>query len=291
MAMGSGTRAVSLATTTRRVVAGLLSASLVGLFVLPLVALFWFSGLGNLESAAGNGGFRTAIEFTLLASGLAVALGVLLGVPLGYVLARYRFPGRAAVESVVLLPILVPHLIVGLALLLLFDPTAPVGATFHALGIPVFDSIWGVVIVMLYVGASYTVLSSELAFRAVDTEAVEVARSLGASPTEAFATVTLPAAARGIVTGALLTWARGMSEVGAFLVFAYTVYPSPPYSGPVTNTASVYVYNLYQIGTLPGAAGAASLLVLVALAIFLAVRLLDRSSPIARWLGWGQGTT
>jgi ABC-type sulfate transport system permease component len=95
-----------------RVVAGALSASLVGLFVLPIVALVAYAGPGGIVAAATNGGFRTALEFTLLASGIAVGLGLVTGVPLGYVLARYRFPGRSIVESLVTVPVVIPHLVV-----------------------------------------------------------------------------------------------------------------------------------------------------------------------------------
>ncbi len=267
-------------------VAAVLSASLLALFVLPLVALFVYVGLGGLTAAGENSGFIVAIEFTLLASGIAVGLGLLTGVPLGYLLARYRFRGRTLVESIVLLPVVIPHLVVGIALLLLFEPTSPLGQLTHSLGIPIFDAIWGVVLVMVYVGASYIVLSSQLAFQAVDPEVVESARSLGATPGEAFVTVTLPQSARGIATGALLMWARGVSEVGGFLILAYAISPSPPWFGPVTNTASIYIYNLYSISGLPGAAAASCLLVLVALAIFVAVRLLDHSGLYTPRGGW-----
>ncbi|MCW6167628.1 MAG: ABC transporter permease subunit [Thermoplasmatales archaeon] len=171
-----------------------------------------------------------------------------------------------------LLPVVIPHLVVGIALLLLFAPDGPVGRFMAGLGLPVFDAIWGVVLVMLYVGASYVVLASQLAFRAVDPEVVDTARSLGASPGEAFATVTLPQSARGIATGALLMWARGVSD---------------PWFGPPTAPASVYIYDLYQSsGGLEAAAAASCVLVLVALAIFLAVRLVDRAGLYTPRGGW-----
>jgi len=276
--------ALGAAGVARRTIAGVLSASLIGLFVLPIVALFAYAGAGGLLTAARSPGFALSLEFTLLASGMAVGVGLVTGVPLGYVLARYRFPGRDAVRSIVLVPVVVPHLIVGIALLLLFEPTSLLGRLTAALGIPIFDAIGGVVLVMVYVGASYVVLTSEMAFRSVEPGALEAARSLGATPTEAFVTLTLPSAARGIATGALLMWARGVSEVGGFLILAYAITPSPPWSGPVTNTASVYIYNLYAIDGLPGATGAAALLVLVALAIFLAIRLIDRTG-----VAWARG--
>ncbi len=279
----TGTSAPTLAA---RVVGALLAASLLGLFVLPLVALFEYAGVGGLVRAAQDGGFRTSLEFTLLASGIAVGLGVLTGVPLGYLLARHRFPGRSLVESLVLVPVVVPHLIVGIALLLLFEPNAPLGRLANALGVPLFDGIGGAILIMLYVGGSYVVLTSQIAFRSVDAATLESARALGATPSEAFATVTLPVAARGIATGALLMWARGVSEVGAFLIFAYGISPGGIWPGPLTSTAAVYVYTLYQIEGLPGSTGAAALLVLVALAIFLGVRLLDRSGASNLPGGW-----
>jgi molybdate/tungstate transport system permease protein len=269
-----------------RVVAGLLSASLLGLFVLPLVALVAYAGAGGIGTAASDAGFRLSLEFTLLASGLAVGLGLLTGVPLGYVLARYDFPGRSVVESLVLIPVVIPHLVVGLGLLLLFRASTPLGGLSRALGFPIFDAIGGVVLVMLYVGASYIVLTSQLAFRSVDADALEAARSLGATPTEAFLTVTFPSAVRGVLTGALLMWARGVSEVGGFLILAYAVSPGPLWSGPITTPSSVYIYNLYSISGLPGATGAASLLVLVALGIFVLVRLADRTGSAWARGGW-----
>jgi len=276
---------MSRGTVVARVIAGVLSASLIALFVLPLVALVAYTGWDGILGAASNGGFRTALEFTLLASGIAVGLGLLTGVPLGYVLARYRFPGRSVVESLVLVPVVIPHLVVGIALLLLFAPGNPVGGWVASLGIPVFEAIWGVVLVMLYVGASYVVLTSQLAFRSVDDDVLESARSLGATPAEAFLTVTLPSAARGILTGALLMWARGVSEVGGFIILAYAVYPSPPWNGPVTNPASVWIYDYYGID--PGlAVGAAALLVLVALGLFVVIRAVDRTGLFTALRGW-----
>lgn len=259
-----------------RALAGAASVSLVGLFVLPLAALFVYAGGTGLGVAAQDPGFRTALEFTLLASAAAVGSGLLVGVPLGYALARFKFPGRRLLESVVTVPVVVPHLVVGIGLLLLFAPSSPVGRFTESLGVTVFDATAGVVLVMVYVGAPYVVLTSQMAFRAVDDDVVEAARSLGATPTEALVTVTIPAAARGILTGALLMWARGVSEVGGFLILAFAVYPGPPWSGPPTSTASVWVYNYWGIDP-TAAVGASALLVLVALALFLVVRLFDRT--------------
>ncbi|HEV2231730.1 MAG TPA: ABC transporter permease [Thermoplasmata archaeon] len=262
-----------------------LSGSLLLLFVLPIVALVTYvdpgapagSWLAHLASAATSTVALETIAFTLFASGIALGLSLLLGVPLGYLLARRSFPGRSLVESAVALPVVVPHLVAGLALLVLFAPRSPIGALFVAIGLPVFGTVWGVVLVMLYVSAPYTVLASQLSFQGVEPAAIESARTLGATPARAFRDVTLPLATRGIVAGGLLTWARAVSEIGGFLILAYTVYPSGVYQGPVTNPVSVYVYNLYQIGDVAGAVSVASLFVLIAFGLFVTVRTLDRS--------------
>ena len=267
-----------------RVAAGVLGGSLILLFVLPIVALVTYAPVTDLVRSADASGVQQAFSFTVLASGLALAITLVFGVPLGYLLARDGFPGRSLVEAFVTLPVVVPHLVAGLALLFLFAPSAPLGKAAVALGLPVVDTVWGVVLVMVYVSAPYTVVASQLAFRSVDDRLVEAARSLGASRSEAFRRVTLPLALRGIVAGGVLSWARAVSEIGGFLILAYTVYPSPPYEGPVTNPASVYIYNLYTIGDTQGAASVASLFVLGALVLFLIVRTLERSGRLP-WVG------
>jgi ABC-type sulfate transport system permease component len=263
----------------------LLSASLLALFVLPLLALASESSPSAFAHALADPGVRLSVAFTLYASGIAVGVSLALGVPLGYLLARRKFPGRSIVESIVGLPVVVPHLVAGLALLFLLAPTTPIGGFLRSIGFPAFGSLLGVVLVMTYVSAPYTVLASLLSFRAVDDRVIESARCLGASPQEAFATVTLPLAARGIVAGALLTWARAVSEIGGFLILAYTVYPGPGYRGPVTTPISVEVYNLYQIGDLAGAAAVSSLFVLLAFGIFLGVQWIERGGR----LPWARG--
>ena len=262
-----------------------LSGSLLLLFLIPLVALFTYAPIGDLVAAAGSGAVRAALWLTFFSSGMAVLAAILLGIPMGYLLARHAFRGHAIVESLVALPVVVPHLLVGLGLFLVLVPGSPGYRLTHALGFPIYDTIWGVVLVMVFVSAPYTVLASELSFRAVDARVVEAARSLGAGPATAFLTVTFPLALRGIVAGLLLTWARAVSEIGGILILAYAVYPGGPYDGPVTSTVSVLVYDLFQAGNLKGAAAVSTVFLLIAFALFLAVRIGERSG----WVPWRRG--
>lgn len=262
-----------------------LSGSLLLLFVLPILALFTYGPFDRILTELGNAQVREALWLTFFSSGIAVLAAVVFGIPFGYLLARRNFPGRGVLESLVALPVVVPHLLVGLGLFFLVLPGSLLYRATQALGFPVYDSIWGVVLVMVFVSAPYTVLASTLSFRAVDGRVIEASRSLGAGPATAFLTVTLPLALRGIVAGLLLSWARAVSEIGGLLVIAYAVYPGGIYEGPVTSTISVYIYNLFGNGDLTDAAAVSTLFLLIAFGLFLAVRLGERSG----WLPWRRG--
>jgi ABC-type sulfate transport system permease component len=262
-----------------------LSGSLLLLFLLPIIALFTYAPPSLILSAANNPSVQQAIWFTLYASGIALLASALLGIPTGYLLARRKFPGRSVVEAFIALPVVVPHLLVGLGLFFLFVRGSPIYNLAQSVGFPVYDAIGGVVLVMVFVSAPYTVLASVLSFRAVDARILEASRSLGASSAEAFLTVTLPLALRGIVAGLLLSWARAVSEIGGLIVIASAVYPGGLYSGPVTSTISIFVFQLFQNGNLKDAAAVSSLFLLLAFSIFLVIRLVERTGG----LPWRRG--
>jgi molybdate/tungstate transport system permease protein len=262
-----------------------LSGSLLLLFLLPIYALFTYAPPSAILAAATDPAVDSALYLTFLASGIAVLAAIVFAIPLGYLLARRTFPGRSIVEAVVALPVVVPHLLVGVGLFFLLIPGTPLYRFTTAIGLPVYDTIWGVVLVMVFVSAPYTVLAATLSFRAIDHRVLEAARSLGAGPATAFLTVSFPLALRGIVAGLLLTWARAVSEIGGILIIAFAVYPGGPYNGPVTSTISVLVYNLFQNGNLADAAAVSSVFLLIAFALFLLVRLGERSG----WVPWRRG--
>jgi molybdate/tungstate transport system permease protein len=261
-----------------------LSASLVLLFVLPIYALFAYAPF-QIARYATDPAVDAALWLTFLASMITVLVAVVFAIPLGYVLARRRFPGRSVLEAVVALPVVVPHLLVGLGLFLLLLPGSPAYRLTTWLGLPIYDTIWGVVLVMAFVSTPYTVLASDLSFRAIDDRMLEASRSLGAGPATAFLTISFPLAFRGILAGLLLTWARAVSEIGGILILAYEVLPGGPYSGPPTSTISVLVWSLFQAGNLQGAAAVSAVFLLIAFVVFVAVRLAERSG----WVPWRRG--
>ena len=131
------------------------------------------------------------------------------GIPLGYVLAREKFAGKAMVEAIVDMPVVIPHTVAGIALLFIFGRAGILGGPLYsAFGILFSDSYWGIVLAMLFVGIPFVVNQSRDGFMKVDPRMENVARSLGASPLEAFLRVTIPLTWRSLLSAAIMTWAQ-----------------------------------------------------------------------------------
>ena len=234
-------------------------AILAALFiVLPLLSMGWYTTFGDLASTFTNPAVDLSIYLTMLSGGLAALVCVLIGVPAGYYLARTSGLATKLLGSVLELPIMIPHFVVGIALLL-FAPF-------------IFQSLIGVVAVMVFVGLSYTVKAAESSFVELGDGYEKAAQTLGSSPMKAFFSVVFPMSARQIAGGALLSWARGISEMGAFLVLAYFVSPISPILPAATNPMSIYAYQVYQLYGVRGAATVSIVYVLVAMAVFVAAK-------------------
>ncbi len=253
-----------------------LSGVLFFLLVSPVLSLVGTSSLSGLVLAISNTEAVSAISLTVYTSGLTALVAVLLGVPLGYLLGKYQFPGRSLVDSMIEIPLMIPHTVAGIALITIFGSAELVGAVFNGFGVKLTNNVLGIVLTLIFVSATYTVKQVEESIRSLDPKLELVSRSLGASSTFTFVKITLPNIWRSVVTGAILTWARASSEVGALFIMAY--YP------PV---ASILIWNLYagyglhesvSNGTVlsPGAVNVAALMIFINLAIFVLFKLVQR---------------
>jgi molybdate/tungstate transport system permease protein len=227
----------------------------------PLVALVTGTSLHEFLTTLGEADVRQALLVSVEAALLATALAAVGGVPLAYLLARRSFPGKRVVEGLIDLPIVFPHTAAGIALLLVFGRSGVFGRGFAHLGIAFTDTLAGIVVAMLFVSLPFLVDTAREAFALVDPGYEQVARTLGATPGTAFLRVALPLARRGVLAGALLMWARGMSEFGAIVILAYN-----------PKTMSVLVYERFEGSGLDAAKPAALLIVLLALVVFIVVR-------------------
>ena len=241
-----------------------LGALLVLFIIGPLLRLLLLATPESLGQALQDRELHASIALTLATATAATLLGALLGVPLAYLLARRSFRGRRLVEAVVELPVVIPHPVAGIALLLFLGRHSAVGGAFARIGVEFVSHVPGIVAGMLFVSVPILVSGAREAFRGVDPRLERVARTLGDTPAIAFRRVTLPLAGRGILAAAVLAWARSVSEFGAIVILTYN-----------PQVASVLIYDRFTTLGLPAAVPAALLLLAVALVVFAVVRLLQ----------------
>jgi len=179
------------------------------------------------------------------------------------VLARRDFRGKSAIEAVIDLPLVFPHTAAGIALLTVWGREGALGRLFAPLGLQFTETVAGIVVAMLFVSLPFLVDTSREAFVMVDERYEHVARTLGSRPSGAFLRVTLPQAWRGVLTGAVMMWARGISEFGAVVILAYNPKVIP-----------VLVYERFEGFGLDAALAPAALIVVVAFLVFVALRVL-----------------
>ncbi|HEX7744360.1 MAG TPA: ABC transporter permease [Micromonosporaceae bacterium] len=189
--------------------------------VLPLAGLLARAPWGSLPQRLGAPGVLTALRLSLQTATVATVLCLLLGVPLAWLLARVDFPGRRLVRAVVTVPLVLPPVVGGVALLLVFGRKGLVGTWLHeAFGLTLPFTTAGVVLAEAFVAMPFLVIAVEGALRGADSRYEEAAATLGAGRWTAFTRVTLPLVAPGIAAGAVLCWARALGEFGATITFA-----------------------------------------------------------------------
>jgi len=251
-------------------VMAVLGSLLVLFLAVPILGLAAGSSAGGVWQALNQPAVRSALWISVSAATASTAFALLGGVPLGYLLARRQFPGRALLQGVVDMPVVVPHVVAGIALLVVLSPGAALGEAAGAVGLRFTDAFPGTVAAMLFVSAPFTVNAARSAFEAVEPRLEKVSRSLGAGVFGTFWKVSLPLAARSIAAGAIMSWARAVSEFGAVLIIAY--FP---------RTAPTLAYERLTSEGLDAARPVALLLVGLCLLVFALVRvaLRRRTAP------------
>ncbi|MFB8392920.1 ABC transporter permease [Streptomyces yangpuensis] len=262
--------------TTRPPVALALPALLAVAFLLmPLIGILVRTPWGDLGEHLGSPGVVEALKLSLVVSLWALALSLLLGVPLAWLLARVEFKGKALVRSLVLLPMVLPPTVGGVALLLGFGRRGLLGPWLEdSFGITLPFHTSGAVVAATFVAMPFLVISLEGALGGLRQSYEETAASLGASPVRVFFTVTLPMVAPGLVAGAALTWARALGEFGATITFAGNL-PG------TTQTLPLQVYLLLQ-DQHEAATSVSLLLLAIAMAVLIALRGRWTGTPIDR---------
>jgi molybdate transport system permease protein len=210
--------------------------------------------------------------FTVVTALAATALAIPPAIAIAWVLARGRFPGRALLETVVSLPLVVPPVATGLLLLYVFGRRGPLGAPLAAAGLDIVFTWRGVVLAMAIMGLPLVVRTARVAFEQVDVRYEQVAATLGARPLRVFFSISLPLAARGVVAGAVLGFARALGEFGATIMIAGNI-PGR------TRTLATAIYSYTETGRDSQAAAVAAVSIGLA---FAAVAISNRLAGTAR---------
>lgn len=246
-----------------------LPAALGTLFmVLPLVAMASRVEWTNFFSLVTSDSAQAALALSLRTSAASTVICLLLGVPMAMVLARASFAGQSLVRSLVMVPLVLPPVVGGIALLQTFGRRGLLGESLEVAGIQVAFSTAAVVIAQTFVALPFLVLSLEGSLRSAGTRYDQVAASLGARPTTVFRRITLPLLWPGLVAGTVLSFARALGEFGATITFAGSL-------EGVTRTLPLEIYLQREVD--PDAAVALSLLLVVV--AFAIIALTRRGGP------------
>ncbi len=208
---------------TRRDPAGALFLGTLPFFLfvaLPLAALLLFLDPREALSHLRADTAWRALLLTMRTTLIATVLCAVIGIPVALLLARRRFPGHAALDTLVDLPIAIPPVVVGVALIIAFGRFGLVGRHLDALGIQIGFSTAAVVLAQVFIATPFFVRAARAGFESVDPTLERAARMLGASRHRVLWTVTIPLAGPSIAAGLVLAWARALSEFGATITFA-----------------------------------------------------------------------
>jgi len=238
-----------------------LGTLLILFIVVPLVRMLVSVGPSDLAKTAMEPEVMASVVLTFRASLWATIAAFILGIPLAFVLARSRFFGQKIIEGLIDIPVIIPHTAAGIALLMVWGRQSLFA---RLTGISIIGTEAAISIGMFFVSVPFLINSAKAAFRLIDIRFEKTAISLGASPWQAFKTVSLPMAKKGIVSGGIMMWARGISEFGAVVVLAY--HPM---------TAPVLIFERFQNFGLEYAVPVTVLLILISLLIFILLRIFE----------------
>lgn len=246
------------------VVGGLAAA----FFLLPLAGLAWRAPWSSLGHDLTDPTARTALRLSLVCSLWAAVLAVGAGLPLAWILARVEFPGRRLLRALVLVPLVLPPVVGGVALLLAFGRRGLFGQYLDQwFGITLPFTTAGAVLAETFVAMPFLVITAEAAFRGADRRYEDAARTLGATRWTVFRRITLPLTWPALAAGAVLAWARALGEFGATITFAGN-------TPQRTTTIPLQVYLLLESGRLESAIALS--LVLLGVSVTVLALLRDR---------------
>ncbi len=197
----------------------ILCTVILGILIISAIGMVLVRGLPGIPRSIFSPEIQFSIRLSLITSLVSTLLCLFLAVPVAYTLSRYRFKGKMLISTLLSVPMALPPLVSGVALLLLFG-TTEWGKTLAAYGIKVVFTPLGIIVAQFFVNLPYMIKISRSTFDSIDPRLEFIARTLGSNRLQAFFTITLPLSLQGLVAGTVITWARALGEFGATLMLA-----------------------------------------------------------------------
>ena len=239
------------------------------LFVaLPLVAVFLRINPSQVSSQLQNSQIIESIKLSLFTSAVATLIAFVLAVPTAYFMATRKFRGKAFVDTIIDLPIVLPPAVAGVALLYAFAPKGLLGPLLNSLNLTIPGYTIAVIIAETFVASPFLLRSAKTGFENMDKDLLNSARILSGSRLRVFFTVSLPLAIRAITSGTMMTWARAMGEFGATLMFAGNLQG-------ITQTMPLAIYTLLYSDPLAGVM-LSIILIVISFSILIIIKLLEQ---------------
>ncbi len=239
--------------------------------LLPIIVLYSFVSFQDITSIFLDRNFQETIYVTFLAGFISMLIIALLGIPLGYIMARVNFFGKNFIQGLIDLPLVIPDTVAGLIVFLTFYSQGILGEPFSKVGINFVNTLYGIIVAMMFVGAPFMINTAKSGFLNIDPKLEKVSLSLGAGRIATFFRISLPLSLDSIVNGLVMTWAKGVASFGSIIVIAYFPMVAP-----------TYIYNQFLLFGTKASAVAAGAFLLLTLIIFATSRFV--SGRLMRWL-------
>jgi molybdate/tungstate transport system permease protein len=234
----------------------------------PIARMLISTDPGTLVATAKEAEVLASVFLTLRASLWATLAALGTGVPLAWLLARKEFKGKKLVEGIIDLPVIIPHTAAGIALLSVWGRHSFIA---KISGLNIIGTETAIAMAMFFVSVPFLVNTVKEGFKLIDERYEKTAVTLGATPWQAFLTISLPMVKKSIVSGSLMMWGRGISEFGAVIILAYHPMVAP-----------VLIFERFQDFGLKYALPVTALLILISLAIFIGIRLLENKGKTTK---------
>lgn len=235
---------------------------------LPVASLFLKSPLDAIIRSLHDPMVTDALRLSLMTSALTTATVVVMGTPIAYVHARFHYPGKELADSLLDLPVIMPPAVAGIALLMAFGRMGLLGHYLNALGFSIAFTTLAVIFAQVFVSSPFYIRQARTSFEDVDLSLENAARTLGASRTYTFFYVTIPLALNGLISGAIMAFARSLGEFGATIMFAGNLQGR-------TQTMPLAIYTAMQ-GDLDVSLCLALILVIISFLVIALVKILTR---------------